>query len=154
MRKKYEKYVVSKADRPKRLYDPGAADFSNQPPLIFLNGDKPIKTGQFLEVIWVYADGVGGATPGRSTHKHDNFDELFIFLCGDHKYPDGALGADVEFSMGDKDNLERYSFNTSTTVFVPRGVYHLPFYFKNVKKPFVIVTVGINAGSAYTASRL
>jgi hypothetical protein len=150
MSKKYEQYVVSKAARPPHLYETAAAGFSTQPALIFLNGDKPIKTNQFLEVTWVFGDGVGGATPPWSTHKHD-YEELFLFLSSDHTNPDGDLGAEVEFTMGDKDDMEKYSFNTPTTIFVPKGVYHLPIYFKNVRKPFAVVLMGINVGSVYKA---
>ena len=62
--RKYEKYVVTKADRPKEFFDPMAKGFMTQPPLIFLNGDKPIQgANQFLEVVWVFDEGAAAINP-------------------------------------------------------------------------------------------
>ncbi len=150
MPKKYEQYVINRALRPEKFDDPNSRGFSTMPPLVFMKGDIPVKTGNFLEVLWIWKDGVGGITPGRSTHKHD-WDEVFVFLSSDHKNPDGELGADIEFCMGDDaDHMERYCFNTSTSIYVPRGVCHLPIYFKNVKRPVIDVTFGYGVGSDYS----
>jgi len=155
MSQKYDQYVNRHALRPPKYLDPNSVKHTTMPPMIFWDGDVPANTHQFLEAMWVFADGAGGVTQGRSTHFHKEFDEVFLFLSSDSTNPDGELGAEIDFTMGeDPDHTELYHFNTSTSVFVPRGVVHLPIYFKQVKRPFLIVTLGINAGSAYNAVRI
>lgn len=145
---KYAKYVVTRAMRPKDFMDEIAAGFMSMPPLIFLNGDVPVKgANQFLEVVWIWAEGTAAVNPKRPPHSHD-FDELFVFLGSNSKDPDD-LGGEVDFWLGEKEDAEKYHFNTSTSIFVPRGLVHLPMIFKNVKRPFLLVTVGINIGKEW-----
>ena len=95
---KYEKYIVRKADRPESFMDPMVASFMTMPPLIFLNGDKPIQgSNQFLEVVWIWDEGAAAINPDRPPHSH-TFDEIFIFLGSNDKDPDD-LGAEVESRM-------------------------------------------------------
>jgi len=150
--KKYEKYVVSKAMRPKDFMDEMAAGFMTMPPLIFLNGDVPVKgSNQFLEVVWIWAEGAAATNPKRPPHSHE-FDELFVFLGNNSKDPDD-LGGEVEFWLGEKEDTEKYNFTTSTSIFVPKGLVHLPMIFKNVKRPFLLVTVGINMGKEWVRAK-
>jgi len=150
--RKYEKYVVPKAMRPKDFMDEMAAGFMTMPPLIFLNGDVPVKgANQFLEVVWIWGEGAAATNPKRPPHSH-KFDELFVFLGGNSKDPDD-LGGDVEFWLGEKEDTEKYHFSTSTSIFVPRGLVHLPMIFTNVKRPFLLVTVGINMGDEWVRDK-
>jgi hypothetical protein len=143
--KKYAKYVINKADRPLEFFDPMAKGFMTQPPLIFLNGDKPIQgANQFLEVVWVWDEGAAAINPNRGPHAH-KFDELFVFLGSNREDPDD-LGAEVEFWLGEKEDVEKFTFTTSTSIFVPRGLVHLPMFFRKIRRPLVLVTVGINVG--------
>jgi hypothetical protein len=146
--KKYEKYIVRKADRPQSFVDELVTGFMTMPPLIFLNGDVPIKgSNQFLEVVWIWDEGSAATNPKRPPHAH-NFDELFVFLGSNHKDPDD-LGAEVEFWLGEGTDTEKYLLTTSTCIYVPKGLVHLPMIFSKVRRPLVLVTVGINAGSEW-----
>src|SRR3972149_379139 len=150
--KKYEKDVVRGAMRPKDFMDEMAAGFMTMPPLIFLNGDVPVKgSNQFLEVVWIWAEGAAATNPKRPPHSHE-FDELFVFLGSNREDPDD-LGGEVEFWLGEKEDTEKYHFTTSTSTFVPRGLVHLPMIFKNVKRPFLLVTVGINMGKEWVRDK-
>ena len=63
---KYEKYIVRRAMRPESFMDPIAAGFMTMPPLIFLNGDNPIKgANQFLEIVWIWDEGAAAVNPDR-----------------------------------------------------------------------------------------
>jgi len=85
--RKYEQYIVKEAMRPAELVNAGSSASRTLPPLIFLNGDRPVKgSNQFLEVVWVWAEGSTGTDPERPPHSHD-FDELFIFLGSDCELP-------------------------------------------------------------------
>jgi mannose-6-phosphate isomerase-like protein (cupin superfamily) len=150
--KKYEKYVVPKAMRPQDFLDPMAAGFMTMPPLIFLNGDTPVKgSNQFLEVVWIWDEGAAAINPDRPPHSHE-FDEVFVFLGSSRQDPDD-LGGDVEFWLGEGKDTEKYHFNTSTCIFVPRGLVHLPMMFKNVKRPFLLVTMGVNTGGEWVRAK-
>jgi hypothetical protein len=141
---KYEKYLVRKAPRPMEFFDPMAKGFATQPPMIFLNGDNPIKgSNQFLEVMWIWDEGACAINPKRGPHAH-KFDEIFVFLGSNREDPDD-LGAEVEFWLGEKEDVEKYILTTSTTIFVPRGLVHLPMFFRKIRRPLVLVTVGINS---------
>ena len=149
---KYAQYVVNKAMRPKDFMDEMAASFMTMPPLIFLNGDVPVKgSNQFLEVVWIWAEGAAAINPDRPPHSHE-FDEVFVFLGGNSEDPDD-LGGEVDFWLGEGEDTEKYTFTTSTSIFVPRGLVHLPMIFKNVKRPFLLVTVGINMGKEWVRAK-
>ena len=150
--KKYEKYIVREAMRPEDFMDPMVADFMTMPPLIFLNGDKPIKgSNQFLEVVWIWAEGAAAVNPDRPPHSHE-FDEVFIFLGSNREDPDD-LGGEVEFWLGKGEDTEKYLLTTSTCIFVPRGLVHLPMIFKKVKRPFLLVTMGVNMGREWVRDK-
>jgi hypothetical protein len=142
---KYEQYVVRKAMRPADLVNAGTSASMTLPPLIYLNGDEPIKgTNQFLEVVWVWADGSAGTDPERPPHSHD-FNEVFLFLGADREHPED-LGAEVEFTLGTGDDAERYTLDTSGCVYIPKGIMHLPIFFRKVKRPFLMVIAGSGIG--------
>ena len=147
--RKYEQYVVRTAMRPAETGDQGLAVFMTLPPLMFLNGDHPIQgSNQFMEAMWIWADGSTGTDPDRPPHAHD-FDEVFLFLGSDCRNPED-LGADVEFILGTADDAETYTINTSSCIFIPKGLMHLPIYFRNVKRPFLMMVSGSNVGSERT----
>ena len=67
-------------------------------------------------------------------HKHD-WVEILMFIGGDATNM-LDLGGEVEFSMGeDPDNLEKFTFTSSTIVHLPGGLWHCPLNFKKVNDP-------------------
>jgi mannose-6-phosphate isomerase-like protein (cupin superfamily) len=150
--KKYEKYIIREAMRPGDFMDPMAAGFMTMPPLIFLNGDRPVQgSNQFLEVVWIWAEGAAAVNPDRPPHSHE-FDEVFVFLGSNQKEPND-LGGEVEFWLGEGKDTEKYRFTTSTCIFVPKGLVHLPMIFKNIKRPFLLVTFGVNMGKEWVRAK-
>ena len=150
--KKYEKYIVRKALRPRDFLDPMAAGFMTMPPLIFLNGDKPVMgSNQFLEVVWIWDEGAAAVNPDRPPHSHE-FDEVFVFLGSNREDPND-LGGEVEFWLGEGKDTEKYLLNTSTCIFVPRGLVHLPMIFTKVKRPFLLITFGVNMGREWVRAK-
>lgn len=145
---KYEKYVVRE---PIRLQGYEQTEWSTtqdsmtSPPFSFLLGDNPIEEAHtMVEFTWVWKDTAIGATAIKPPHKHD-YDEIFFFI-GTDKDNTNDLGAEVEFWMGWDKDAEKLQINTSSLVFVPRGLVHLPVVFKNVKKPFLfeIIALGLS----------
>jgi hypothetical protein len=81
-----------------------------------------------------------GTDGGLEPHKHDDFDEMFLFM-GTNPLDIEDLGADVEFWLGEGDELEKIDINTSACIFVPAGLAHFPITWKNVKRPCIFVVV-------------
>lgn len=148
MKKKYERYVLRQPMRMEQFHDKLAEGFMTMPPLLFLNGDVPVEgAGQFAEAIWVSSDGSSVDDPDRQPHSH-HFDELFMFLGSDQNNM-LDLGGEVEIWLGEADQAEKYVLNTTSSIFVPRGVTHLPLIFRNVKKPFLMMTICFNVGGGW-----
>jgi hypothetical protein len=146
--KRYEKYVIRRPLRSADFFDPAAAGFMTMPPLTFLNGDEPIRgTGQFAEAIWIFADSPPVTPDERGAHFHD-FDELFIYLGADREKM-GELGGQVELWIGEGKTVEKYDIDTTSCVFIPKGLMHGPMNFRNVKRPFLYMTFGFNVGGKY-----
>jgi len=140
---RYEKYVC-RHPLQGPFFQEKLVPFETQPPLIFSNGNEPIKgANQFVEVIWIWAPCVSGTGP-NSPHYH-TFDEMFIWVGSDPKNPND-LGAEVEFWLGTGADRDKVTFNTSTLVLVPKGLHHLPIEYKKVTRPVVHMTIGINSG--------
>jgi hypothetical protein len=72
-------------------------------------------------------------------HKHD-YEEIFLFLGTD---PDdtGKLGAEIEFWLGEGDDLEKVVITTSSAVYVPAGLAHFPQVWKNVRRPVMTMVI-------------
>jgi hypothetical protein len=80
-------------------------------------------------------------------HAHD-YDETLFFLGGNPlNFFD--FGAEAEILLGDED--ERHMINTTSIVYVPRGLMHCPIYFKKVDKP--VMFMHICAATAYERSQ-
>ncbi len=143
---KYEKYVVREPTRIQGKDETVWTTVRNSmtiPPFSFFLGDKPIKEAHtLLELTWIWKDTAIGANPESPPHKH-GYDEIFMF-CGTNRVDPKDFGAEVEMWMGEGDKAEKITTNTSSAIFVPKGTVHLPIIFRNVKKPIMLVLVGLN----------
>jgi hypothetical protein len=69
----------------------------------------------------------------KAGHTHD-WDQLLCFIGGNsNDFFD--FGAEIEFFIGEE--AERYEINTTTLIYVPRGLVHGPLEFKKVRKPIM-----------------
>ena len=143
---KYEKYVIRHAKTPDMNINWGRTDLGVMPPSFFLTPGEPLskETNTMLEYAWVVKDSAFGVTQDRGPHKHD-CDEIFLFMGTNPEDPDD-LGAEVEFWMGDGEETEKIKINTSSIIIAPKGLLHLPMFFRNVKRPVLNVVIGINIG--------
>ena len=81
---------------------------------------------------------------GDAPHTHD-FDEYLSFIGLDPDNPD-YLGGEADLCLGEEE--EKHTINTSTTVYIPKGMKHLPLTFKRIDKPFVLAHLFLT--DAYT----
>jgi hypothetical protein len=75
----------------------------------------------------------------KSGHTHD-WDQVLCFIGGDTKNM-FDFGAEIELFLGD----ERYFINTTTLVYIPKGLVHGPLEFKKVTKPFLFNNIVLAA---------
>jgi hypothetical protein len=79
--------------------------------------------------------------PVEWSHTHD-FDEVLCFIGANPARPHD-LGAEIEFTIED----EKHTFDTTTTIYIPRGVAHCPFIHKRVDYPFILAVFAM--GKSY-----
>jgi len=90
----------------------------------------------------------GTITDSIRPHKHDNHDEVFFFIGTDHRNLTD-LGGEIEFWLGEGEDLDKVILDTSSAVWVPRGVAHFPQFFRNVKRAIITICVHINTDKRY-----
>ena len=93
---------------------------------IYLNKDLVPETRIFSNIARTFAE--PDPQPFIVPHKHD-VDEVIYFLS---MSPDGTLGCDVEFQLGDEG--EKHTFNRTTLVYIPKGLTHCPIFYRNFQK--------------------
>ncbi len=142
---KYEKYVVTKTIPPDPSIKWGIPELGITDLFHFLTPSGPIKeSNTMLEFAWIVKGSAFGVTEDKPPHAHE-CDEIFLFMGSNPEEPD-KLGAEIEFWMGEGDETEIIKMNTSGLVFVPKGLVHLPLFFRNVKKPLIWIVIGLNIG--------
>ena len=145
---RYEKYVIRKPaiigrdgqlEMPERIE---VADRVDTGPLVWCSrrlieaANTGVESGIISGDITVGTGSAGTLRP----HKHDEYDELFLFL-GTNPKDISDLGAEAEFWLGEGDELEKVVINTPACVYVPAGLAHFPLTWKNVKRPCIFVVV-------------
>jgi hypothetical protein len=76
--------------------------------------------------------------PVEWAQNHD-FDEVLCFIGTDPQNP-RDLGGEIEFHIGD----EIHRFDTTTVIFIPKGLTHCPFMHKRVDRPFLLVVFALS----------
>ena len=71
----------------------------------------------------------------KAGHTHD-WDQLLCFIGSDMNNM-FDFGAEIEFFMGEGAEAERFFINTTTLIYVPRGMVHGPLEYKKVNKPIL-----------------
>jgi hypothetical protein len=149
---KWEKYIVRtpailihqekggvKEIVPKTKPIPRWSPVDTGPQVIMTNKLVP-EAGTMIEYAYISGDHqVGIGNNLVPAHKHD-YDEIFIF-AGTDPNDVSDLGGEVEFWIGEGKDFEKVIFNTSSSIFMPRGTAHFPLIFRNVKRPILHIVV-------------
>jgi len=134
---KYKKYVISEPKVESVAYHPiknvKGVTFPDE---IYLDGRIVEGSPAVVDIGWRFQK--PEPDPVEWTHTHD-FDEVLCFIGADPDNPLG-LGGEVEFHIAD----EKYTFDKTTVIFVPKGVPHCPFIHNRVDKPFLLVVFALN----------
>ena len=133
--RKYEKYFISGAPpeiQAKRPY----------PAIAWMDGET-FKGCNFYHIFWIGNKPYGGygtkswgeISHGPHTHKDA---ELLIHMGTDPDHP-MDLGAEVEMCMGEE--MEKYTFNQSTVIYIPANMVHSPWRILKVTRPFLFIGI-------------
>ena len=118
-----------------------AGDYLDSFHLLSLN-DSVARGALYFDAVWM--TGLHG-THGFQVelrHSHD-FDEVLGFFSGNRdNYRE--LGGEIELWLED----EQYFITRSALVFIPKGMDHLPLYFRKLTSPVLFFTAG--NGTSYT----
>jgi hypothetical protein len=131
----YEKYLVRKP-----LYEafPGIRN-RQSPTMTFLSAAQIPEAKCYLELGWI--NGLPDPNPHIYEHVH-NYDEIILHWGNDHETPQ-ELGAEIEFYIGG----QPITFNTTTGIFIPRGVRHGPLTWKKFHRPHIQMSLLLGTGS-------
>ena len=145
---RYEKYIVRKPDLPAHAgpYEGiRSQGWVNSGSLVLCDNNLFKEAGSIIE----YGMIKGERPPktdtftGPGTHKHD-YDELFAFIGTN---PDDVydLGAECEMWLGKGEEREKVTITTTSSIYIPAGLAHLPQYWRNIKRPVIYLVIILNS---------
>ena len=138
--KKYEKYIIR---NPKLVelahHAVGRVSGFTYPYLVYMDKELLKNSPVFIDVGWRLE--IPTPNPISQPHSHP-FDEILLYIGSNPDNPQDLCG-ELEIQMGE----ERYRFNTTTAIFMPKGVTHSVKHIK-VDKP--ILNIGISFRGEYS----
>ena len=146
-KRKYDKFFITETS-PNPLHPQTRNRVSNFPwqNTLYINEElQKVKGVLYLETNIVLRPIGGGEEEGSKPHYHP-FDEYLMFLGMDPDDP-FELGGEVEFWIEE----EKHIITRTCALFVPKGIYHCPFYIRKVKRPFMFITTGNTSKYAHMA---
>ena len=137
---KYGKYIFRRPRVENVAYHPvNNVKGVTFPDEIYLDGRILEGSPVVVDIGWRFQ--VPEPDPVEWEHAHD-FDEVLCFI-GTNPAKPHDLGAEIEFSLGG----EQHRFDTTTTVYIPKGLPHCPIVHKRVDRPFILAVFAL--GSSY-----
>jgi hypothetical protein len=131
----YEEYVVR---TPVREVGRGVKN-RQMPTMTYMSRHLVLEANCYLECGWIY--GMPEPNPHVFEHMHD-YDELIIHFGSDPCHPED-LGGEIEYCV----NGQPLTFNTTSCLFIPKGLKHGPLTWKKFTKPHVEMTLVMGAGT-------
>lgn len=133
---KYGRYVISQPRVETLAYHPVAnVKGVTFPDEIYLDDRIVEGSPVVVDIGWRFR--VPEPDPVEWTHKHD-FDEVLCFIGTNPERPHD-LGGEIEFTIGN----EKHTFNTTTTIYIPKGLNHCPIIHKKVERPFILAVFAL-----------
>jgi hypothetical protein len=130
------KYVVAK---PAYEVIPKDVVKNRIPAMTLMSGNLVPGSKMYIETGWVL--GMPDPNPHIGEHTHD-FDEIVIHLGMDPQNPED-LGGEIEIMMDGKP----ITINSTSAIYVPKGVKHGPLTWKKFEKPHLEFTIMIGAST-------
>jgi len=131
----YEEYIVR---TPVREVGRGVKN-RQMPTMTYMSRHLVLGANYYLECGWIY--GMPEPNPHVFEHVH-NYDELVIHFGSDPDHPED-LGGEVEYCV----NGQPLTFNTTSCLFIPKGIKHGPLTWNQFSRPHVEMTLVMGAGT-------
>ncbi len=133
----YEKYAVRKP-----IYEAGPGIKKRQSPtMTFMSSKQVPEANYYIELGWIYD--IPEPNPHIHEHVHD-FDEIVLHWGGNPETPQD-LGGTIEFYIGG----QPVTFNTTTGIFIPKGVPHGPLTWKEFRFPHIEMAMMLGTGDPF-----
>jgi len=142
---KYGKYVVTQPRLTADLAHHDLTDVSGItfPDEVYLDRDILKESNQWLDIMWIWdvpnPPGLLGA------HAHP-FDEIVLLIGSNPHDTRDFAGSEIEWWMGEGGEAEYFLIDTTTAIYVPRGLVHGPMKFPRIVAPVLNVAIGLNSG--------
>jgi len=141
---KYRKYVIKE---PKFITEMAHHDFKPSevsgftfPGEVYIDGEILKEANQWLDICWIWE--VPNPQTMVGAHSHP-FDEIVLLISSNPKDL-RDLGGEVEMWMGEGEEAEKFMIDTTTLIYVPKGLVHCPLTFKKVERPILNIAIGLN----------
>jgi hypothetical protein len=133
---RFEKYVVS---RP--FYEAVEPNVKGRqlPTMTMMSNKQVPGCNTYIELGWIYD--IPSPNPHIHEHVHD-YDEIVLHWGGDWEKPQ-VLGGEITFYVGG----QPITFNTTTGIYIPRGVPHGPLIWNKFEFPHIEMTMMLGAGT-------
>jgi hypothetical protein len=131
-----EKYVVKK---PAFEVIPKFEVKGRIPAMTLMSENLVPGTKMYVETGWVL--GMPDPNPHIGEHTHD-YDEIILHIGTDPNNPED-LGGEIEIGI----DGQPVTINSTSGIYVPKGVSHGPLVWKKFTKPHLELTIMIGAGS-------
>ena len=131
----YEEYIVR---TPVREVGRGVKN-RQMPTMTYMSRHLVLGANYYLEYGWIY--GMPEPNPHVFEHIH-NYDELVIHCGSDPDHPED-LGGEVEYCV----NGQPLTFNTTSCLFIPKGLKHGPLTWRKFVRPHIEMTLIMGAGT-------
>jgi hypothetical protein len=133
---KYDKYVVKK---PAYEVFPKFEVKGRIPAMTLMSSNLVPGAKFYIETGWVL--GMPDPNPHIGEHTHD-YDEIVLHIGTDPSNPED-LGGVIEIGM----DGQPVSIDSTSAIYVPKGVKHGPLVWKKFTKPHLELTIMIGAGT-------
>ncbi len=119
----------------KNLFEVGQG-LKNRKSMTLMSSALVPEAYSYINLSWI--TGIPETDPRE--HAHD-YDELLVHLGGNPFRPND-LGAEIEFELGGK----KYTVNSTSSVWLPKGVKMGPMKWKNFRHPHIELSIIFNCG--------
>ncbi len=110
------------------------------PSMTLMSSELVPQAYSYINLCWIYD--IPETNPEFREHGHD-YNELLVHIGGNPRSP-YDLGAEIEFELGGR----QYTLNTTSSVWLPRGVKQGPIKWKKVARPHIELTIVLDCGDA------
>jgi hypothetical protein len=133
----YEKYAVRKP-----IYEAGPGYKGRQSPtMTFMSSKQVPEANYYIELGWIWD--IPEPNPHIHEHVHD-YDEIVLHWGGNPEIPQ-VLGGEITFYVGG----QPITFNTTTGVFIPKGVPHGPMIWNKFEFPHIEMAMMLGTGDPF-----